>query len=52
MYSKGHYARRRFFSSVTNFLWSVVMLVFTLILIAVFAYGCLRYWRIIGPEIE
>ena len=52
MYSKGHYARNKFFSSLKNFFWSAIMLAITAILIGVCVYGCNYYFNIMGPAIE
>lgn len=52
MYSKGYYARRKFFNSVGNLIWSVIMILFTLAVIGVCVYGCNSYYKIMGPAIE
>jgi len=43
MYTKGHYARKKIFSSIKNIIWSAVTLTITVILIVVFVHGC-NYW--------
>jgi hypothetical protein len=46
MYSKGHYARRRFFSGVNNVVWAIIRIVFVLALVAACVYGCSKYLNV------
>ena len=46
MYSQKHYARRRTFSNIGNKIWSVIMVIFVLCLVAACVYGCMRYLNV------
>lgn len=52
MYSRGHYARKKFFSSVKNTIWSAIMLAVTAVLIGVFVWACYEWVGKMGPAIE
>jgi hypothetical protein len=52
VFSKRYYARKRFFSTVFNAIWSAITLIATLIVVLLIAYGCMRYLDIMGPAIE
>jgi hypothetical protein len=52
MYSKSYYAWKKMFSSVTNFIWSIVMLLFMIALIAGAIYGIKIWWNVFAPEIQ
>ena len=52
MYSKGHYARQKIFSSISNFIWKAIMLAAVAALIGVCVYGCQRFFSVMGPTIE
>jgi hypothetical protein len=52
MYSKSYYARKKLFSSIGNFLWSVVMFLVVSAVAGVCIYGLVRYFKIVGPTIN
>ena len=52
MYSKGHYARRKFFSSIRNLIWSTLMFVGLMVVLGICIYGCNIYFNVMGPTIK
>lgn len=52
MYSKQYYAWKKMFSSVTNFIWSIIMLLVVIGVIAGVVYGIKIWWGVFGPEIQ
>ena len=50
-YGPKRYTAKRVKSRLANFLWSLVLMVATLMVLALCAYGCSEYLKIMGTEV-